>query len=249
MSTKRVGRRWLGFPHRHYAETDSTNDRAKELAEAGAPSGLVVTADAQTSGRGRTGRTWFSAPGSSLLYSALLRPLGERPLLPLAIPLAVCQAAESLSGHACHVKWPNDVWIGRRKLAGVLIEGRPDPESSRSWAVIGVGLNLDLSNARLPEELDGRIAWLGEGITQGAALKRLNAAIEEWVAADDRDVLEEFRRRDLLDGRYLEWDGGSGVARGVDERGHLLVELEDGNSIALGAGEVSLGSALHGERE
>lgn len=249
MSAQRAGDSWLGFPHRHFAETDSTNDRAKELAEAGAPSGLVVTADTQTSGRGRSGRSWFSAPGSSLLYSALLRPLGDRPLLPLAIPLAVCEAAESLSGLSCQVKWPNDVWVGERKLAGVLIEGRPDPESSRSWAVIGVGLNLNLSNTRLPRDLDGRIAWLGEDIRPSAALDRLNSAIEGWVAAEDQEVLGEFRRRDLLDGRYLEWDDGSGIARGVDERGHLLVEIDGGTVIALGAGEVSLGSALRKEGE
>lgn len=236
----------LGFPHRHYRQTDSTNDRAKELAQLGAPSGLVVTAESQTAGRGRSGRSWFSVPGGSLLYSALIRPLGERPLLPLAIPLAVCEAAEDLTRHRCLVKWPNDVWIDERKLAGVLIEGRPDPDPSQSWAVIGIGLNLDLSGAALPEELDGRVAWLGEEIGPEAARIRLSSAIEKWLGAEDGDVLEEFRRRDLLKDRMLEWDGGSGLAKGVDDHGHLLVEIDGGEIIALGAGEVSLGSTLGG---
>ena len=236
----------LGFPHRHYRRTDSTNDRAKELAQSGAPSGLVVTAESQTAGRGRSGRSWFSTPGGSLLYSALIRPLGERPLLPLAVPLAVCDAAEDLSAQQCLVKWPNDVWIDERKLAGVLIEGRPDPDPTESWAVIGVGLNLDLSAAEVPEELEGRVAWLGADIEPEVASSRLSSAIEQWLGADDSTVLEEFRRRDLLKGRMLEWEGGSGRAIGIDDRGHLLVEIDGADTVTLGAGEVSLGSSLGG---
>jgi BirA family biotin operon repressor/biotin-[acetyl-CoA-carboxylase] ligase len=83
----------FGRPHRHLLRTDSTNDRARELAAAGAPGGTVVTASEQSAGRGRQGRTWFAPPDSALLYSAVLRPLGDRPLLPLAVPLAVCEAA------------------------------------------------------------------------------------------------------------------------------------------------------------
>ena len=91
----------FGAPHRHYRVTDSTNARARELAEAGAPHGTVVTAAEQTAGRGRQGRTWTAPPGKALLYSAILRPLDERHLLlPLAVPLAVCEAAEELQpGH------------------------------------------------------------------------------------------------------------------------------------------------------
>lgn len=237
----------LGNPHRHFNQTDSTNERVKELAGAGAPGGLVVTADSQSSGRGRRGRSWFADPGSSLLYSALLRPLGDRPLLPLLVPLAVCDAAEELGDRPCQVKWPNDVWIDERKLAGVLIEGRPDTDPAESWAVIGIGLNLDLSDARLPEELEGRVAWLGEGASFEQALESLNAALESWLEAGEQRILDEFRRRDLLVGRQLEWDGGAGRAAGIDERGHLLVETGDEETIALGAGEVSLGAGLRSE--
>src|SRR3954453_10006644 len=102
----------FGSPHRHFRLTDSTNDRARELAEAGAPHGTVVTASEQTAGRGRQGRSWTAPAGGALLYSAILRPLDERHLLlPLAAPVALCEAAEALAdGVECGIKWPNDVW-------------------------------------------------------------------------------------------------------------------------------------------
>jgi BirA family biotin operon repressor/biotin-[acetyl-CoA-carboxylase] ligase len=131
------------------------------------------------------------------------------------------------------------------KLAGVLIEGRPDADPADSWAVIGVGLNLDLSDVRIPDGLEGQVAWLGRDVDHDLALEELNRTLEFWLAASDSKILEEFRRRDLLAGRDLEWDGGSGSARGIDDRGHLLVETGD-ETIALGAGEVSLGANLRG---
>jgi BirA family transcriptional regulator, biotin operon repressor / biotin---[acetyl-CoA-carboxylase] ligase len=150
----------FGVPHRHFRVTDSTNARARELVEAGAPGGTVVTADEQTAGRGRQGRTWTAPPGKALLYSAVLRPLDERHLLlPLAVPLAVCEGAEEMQpGIECAIKWPNDVWIDERKLAGVLIEAKPQD----GWAVIGVGLNLSISREEFPPELrDTAISILG----------------------------------------------------------------------------------------
>jgi len=203
----------------------------------------VVTADSQTAGRGRRGRTWFAEPGTSLLYSLVIRPTGDRPLLPLSIPIAVCEAAESLADVRCQIKWPNDVWIDGRKLAGVLIEGRPDRDPDASWSVIGIGMNLDLSSARIPPELTGRVAWLGDGATAERVREQLNDSIASWLDAGERKILEEFARRDLLEGRDLSWDGGSGRAAGVDKRGHLLVETEGGGMIALGAGEVSISAA------
>ncbi|MBA3867480.1 MAG: biotin--[acetyl-CoA-carboxylase] ligase, partial [Solirubrobacterales bacterium] len=141
----------FGSPHRHFRRTDSTNTRARELAAAGAPHGTIVTAAEQTDGRGRQGRTWTAPAGKALLYSAVVRPLEERHmLLPLAVPLAVCEAAEELQpGIECGVKWPNDIQIDGRKLAGVLIEARPQD----GWAVIGVGLNLSISQEEFPPDL------------------------------------------------------------------------------------------------
>ena len=141
----------FGSPHRHYRLTDSTNQRARELVEAGAPHGTVVTAEEQSAGRGRQGRVWTAPAGKGLLYSAILRGLDERHLLlPLSVPLAVCEAAEALRpGIECGVKWPNDVWLEERKLAGILIEAKPQD----GWAVIGVGLNLTVAPEEFPDDL------------------------------------------------------------------------------------------------
>ena len=111
----------FGSPHRHFRRTDSTNERAKELALSAAPGGLVVTADEQTAGRGRRGNEWFAPPGTCLLYSALLRPFAadDRLLLPLAVPIAVCEAAEAVAPVRCQLKWPNDVWVDERKVAAL----------------------------------------------------------------------------------------------------------------------------------
>jgi BirA family biotin operon repressor/biotin-[acetyl-CoA-carboxylase] ligase len=230
----------LGRPHRHFRRTDSTNARARELAEAGAPGGLVVTAEEQSAGRGRQGRSWFAPPGTALLYSALLRPLGERPLLPLAVPAAVCEAAEALAPVRCQIKWPNDVWVEGRKLAGILVEGRPEAGAG-GWAVIGVGLNLAIPPKELPEELRATATSLGAGTTLAEALEELNARLAAWIDRDRAEVLAAFRERDALRGRRISWHGGSGVAAGIDDAGHLLVDEDRGERVSLGAGEVHLG--------
>jgi BirA family biotin operon repressor/biotin-[acetyl-CoA-carboxylase] ligase len=166
-----------------------------------------------------------------------LRPLGERPLLPIAVPLAVCQAAESLAEVDCRVKWPNDVWIDDRKLAGVLIESRPQPRTG--WAVIGVGLNLSIREDEFPAELRHSAASLGGDATPTMAVAALNEALARWIEAPAAEVLSGFRARDALVGRPVAWEGGSGVAVGVDDLGHLLID-SGGRTVALGAGEVHL---------
>jgi len=238
----------FGVPHRHYSQTDSTNTRARELAAVGAPGGTVVTAAEQTAGRGRQGRTWTAPPGKALLYSALLRPLDDRHMmLPLAVPLAVCEAAEALRpGLECGVKWPNDVLVEGRKLAGILIEARPQD----GWAVIGVGLNLAITPTEFPAEVRDSatsiwpyrpaVPYPGYSGIRNSSAGVLSERLGEWVEASAEDVLAAWRQRDALVGRDVAWEGGKGVADGVDERGFLLVRLADGNRVALGAGEVHL---------
>lgn len=239
----------FGSPRRHFRLTDSTNARARELAEAGAPGGTVVTADEQIAGRGRQGRGWTAPPGGALLYSAILRPLDERHLLlPLAVPIAVCEAAEELQpGIECRIKWPNDVWLDSRKLAGVLIEAKPQD----GWAVIGVGLNLTIEREEFPPELRetaislaaahlaGRGSLDGPGALE-AASRALDSSLERWVDAAEKDILAAWRQRDALRGREIAWEGGSGVADGVDGRGRLVVVSSAGERLLLGAGEVHL---------
>lgn len=229
----------FGTPHRHFRRTDSTNTVARELAAAGAPHGTVVTAAEQTAGRGRQGRAWTAPPDAALLYSAILRPLGpHHSVLPLAVALAVCEAAEKLRpGIECKVKWPNDVHLDSRKLAGVLIEARPQD----GWAVIGVGLNLTIVADEFPEELRDRATSLFPA-DPSAAAGALSERLGEWLDADAETVLGAWRERDALLGREVGWAKGSGVAEGIDERGYLLVRLADGDRIALGAGDVHLTS-------
>jgi BirA family biotin operon repressor/biotin-[acetyl-CoA-carboxylase] ligase len=244
----------FGSPHRHYRSTDSTNTRARELAAAGAPHGTVITAAEQTAGRGRQGRTWTAPPNRALLYSAIVRPLeAHHTLLPLAVPLAVCEAAEQLNPTLdCKVKWPNDIHVEGRKLAGVLIEARPQD----GWAVIGIGLNLNIQEDEFPPDLRRTATSLlpddqrtQEGGSSGPSpllsgrpplLGSLNERLEHWLKAEPDEVLAEWRNRDALRGREIAWEGGSGVADGVDDRGYLLVVTPGGDRIAVGAGEVHL---------
>jgi BirA family biotin operon repressor/biotin-[acetyl-CoA-carboxylase] ligase len=235
---KRTGMTF-GSPHRHYRVADSTNTRARELAEAGAPGGTVVTAREQTEGRGRVGRVWTAPEGKALLYSAILRPLDQRHLLlPLSVPLAVCAAAETLRPDAqCQVKWPNDVWLDGRKLSGILIEARPQD----GWAVIGIGLNLTIAPNEFPADLrQPAVSLFAQAPTPSAAAEVLNGHLTHWVTARDEDVLAEWRRRDGLRGREIAWEDGSGVADGIDDRGNLVVVTAGGDRVSLGAGEVQL---------
>jgi BirA family transcriptional regulator, biotin operon repressor / biotin---[acetyl-CoA-carboxylase] ligase len=239
----------FGAPHRHFGTCDSTNTRARELAVAGAPHGTIVTATEQTEGRGRQGRAWTAPAGKALLYSAILRPLGERPLLPLAVALAVCEVAEDLApGIECQVKWPNDVQVAGRKLAGILIEARPQDD----WAVIGVGLNLSIEPDEFQPELRDTATSLAPAANasvvpcgripslRNRARLALDARLASWIAAEPATILAAWRRRDALHGREVAWDGGSGVADGIDDRGSLVVVAPGGDRVALGAGEVHL---------
>jgi BirA family transcriptional regulator, biotin operon repressor / biotin---[acetyl-CoA-carboxylase] ligase len=233
----------LAGPRHHHRTTDSTNDRARELAVAGAESGSAVTADRQTAGRGRLGRVWSAPPGAALLCSIVLRPLESRhTMLPLAVPIAVCEVAETLAPVECAVKWPNDVWLGERKLAGVLIEARPP-----DWAVIGVGLNLGIADDEFPDDLRWPAVSLGHGVGTDQALAALRESLGRWVAAEPDEVASAFAARDALRGREVAWEGaggaesdGVGRAAGIDARGNLIVETAEGERVILGSGEVSL---------
>jgi BirA family transcriptional regulator, biotin operon repressor / biotin---[acetyl-CoA-carboxylase] ligase len=230
----------FGFPRHHFRVTDSTNERARELAEAGASSGAVVTAASQLAGRGRHGRAWTAPAGRALLYSAILRPLDVgHALLPLAVPVAVCEAIESLAPVRCEIKWPNDIWISERKVAGILIEARPP-----AWAVIGVGVNVAIDQSEFPDDLRWPAASVGHGATPDSARAVLDRRLGAWVDAEPGLVAAAFRDRDALTGREVTWADGdateSGTAAGIDESGNLLVALGDGERVALGAGEVQL---------
>jgi BirA family biotin operon repressor/biotin-[acetyl-CoA-carboxylase] ligase len=220
----------LGSPRLHLRRTDSTNTRAGELAGRGAPHGLLVTAVEQTSGRGRQGRSWSAPAGRALLCSVVIR---EPPrLLPLAAGVAVAEVV----GPAATLKWPNDVLLHGRKVAGILVEGRPQER----WAVLGVGLNVALRESDFPAELRDRAASMG--LEPGAiepTLTRLLLALERWLAASPEQLLDAVRERDALRGHHVRWADGAGRADGIDDEGRLLVVTGDGPRW-LEAGEVHL---------
>lgn len=232
----------IGSPRVHHRTTDSTNERAKELALGGAPHGTLVTADEQTAGRGRQGRQWVAPPGKALLMSVVLRHLGgAQAHLPLAAAVATCEASElSTPPVHCTIKWPNDVWIDGRKLAGILVEGRPQ----EGWAVLGIGLNVATPEDEFPEELRGIATSLAVAAGREPpliddVLDHLLAALEARLADSPDAIVGEWRERDALLGEAVRWQGGEGTATGIDESGALIVETPAGR-VTLDAGEVHL---------
>ena len=222
----------LGHPRLHLRETDSTNERARELAERGAPHGALVTAAAQTAGRGRQGRRWEAPPGTALLCSLVVRRHDE--LLSLRAGLAVADVA----GADARVKWPNDVLLDGRKVAGVLVEGRPH----EGWAVVGIGVNVAVEPEALEPDVRERAGTLGRPRSAlEPALAQVLVALERRLEAPTGEALDALRARDALLGEAVRWDGGSGVGDGIDATGALRVRLAGGEVVVLSAGEVHLG--------
>lgn len=220
----------LGSPRLHLRSTDSTNERARELAGLRAPHGTLVTTSRQTAGRGRQGRSWEAPEGRALLCSLVLRDPPR--LLPLAAGVAVAAVVGSPAG----VKWPNDVLLEGRKVAGILVEGRPQ----EGWAVAGIGLNVAVAPEDLPPELRQTAGTLGLGPDAiEPTLGQLLEALERWITASEEEVLDAFRARDALLDRSVRWAGGEGRGAGVDGDGRLVVETAQG-TVTLGAGEVHL---------
>lgn len=224
---------------------ESTNDEVHELACMGAPDGVIVIAERQTAGRGRRGAAWFSPPGESLAFSILVKPKEPKALWPrlaLAAGLAVAEALESC-GLAAAIKWPNDVWLGGKKTAGILVEAGAD------FAVVGIGLNVN--STELPEAVRGiatsmrieagrefhRPEVLGEIIRKFARRReQIDGGFEELMAA--------VRVRCLLTGKRvtLSTAGGmkSGTVEGLAAGGELLLRTEQGLERLMQADEVRL---------
>ncbi len=223
----------IGSPRVHLRSVDSTNVFLRDLALRGAPHGTLVTAAEQTAGRGRQGRVWLAPAGASLLCSWLLR---EPPNL---LSLIAGVAVSEVCGTRARIKWPNDVLIDDRKVAGILVESRPQER----WAVLGIGLNVALTVDQIPEELRDRAGTLGLGSAEiEPMLERLQSALAHWLTAPAEEMLAAVRERDALRGRRIGWEGGVGIAAGIAADGRLTVTRDDGSHVALDAGEVHLGA-------
>jgi BirA family biotin operon repressor/biotin-[acetyl-CoA-carboxylase] ligase len=230
-------------------ETPSTNAVLAAAARSGAPEGLVATAEYQSSGRGRLGRTWTTPPRSALLTSVLLRPTAvpavRWPWLGLLVSLAVTSAVRRVAEVPALVKWPNDVLIEDRKLAGILLERVEGPA-----AIVGMGLNVTLRADERPHPAATSLALEGAATTDrvtvlAAVLRELATRYQEWVAAagDPAVILPDYQelsatigrsvRVELPDGKFLE-----GKATGLDADGRLVVDAADGPH-SLAAGDVT----------
>lgn len=247
----------LGQIRLHYRRIGSTNARAREMATGGVPHGALVTAEEQTIGRGRQGRPWSSPPGTSLSMSLIVRD--PSPLLSLAAGVAVAETVDAILASdlptvapagataskpaprspRVQIKWPNDVLVDDRKVAGILVEGVPQ----QHWAVLGIGLNVAIPEDAFPPEVRDRAATLGLPKSEiEPVLTLLLSALERVLRASDAEIVATVRARDALLGRPVRWDAGHehGTGAGIDDRGWLQVRRSDGTLLALDAGEVHL---------
>jgi BirA family transcriptional regulator, biotin operon repressor / biotin---[acetyl-CoA-carboxylase] ligase len=233
------------------AETTSTNDEAKRGAKEGAKHLTVWSADAQTSGRGRQGRAWSSPRGENLLFSVLLRiacPPPRVPLIALVAGLAVRDAvAKSLPARAesVNVKWPNDVLVGDKKIAGILVESSIQG-TKVDHVVVGIGVNVHTRN--FPDELSSvatSISLEGGECDRDALLEaiveNLDHDVEHVVHRGLGLVHARLERADYLRGRELDIGG---KAEGIDDDGRLLVRKPDGVLVRLSSGEVRVRAAV-----
>jgi BirA family biotin operon repressor/biotin-[acetyl-CoA-carboxylase] ligase len=233
-------------------ELPSTSDVAKELAEDGAAHGEVVVADRQTAGRGRRGRSWVSPPGKNLYLSVVLRPElapHRAPELTLLASVALCEAVRAAGAEAV-IKWPNDLLVGGRKVAGILTEMAADPDRVQ-WVVVGIGVNLNAAAEDFPDELRaeatsvavGRGGPVPRALFAAALLGRLEGWLERHAAEGFAPVRERWRELSGTLGREVRVTTGEGeivgVATDVDESGALLVRGPAGFARVV-AGDVHL---------
>lgn len=250
----RLTTRTIGRAIEWHDAVDSTNDLAWRRKGAGAPSGLVIGAEAQTHGRGRRGRHWASPRGLGLWFSLLLEPPlagKDAPVLTLFAAVAVTQAVRSVSGLPAGIKWPNDILVHEKKVCGILVE--TSAELGRlTHAVVGIGLNVAVPEAALPPEARSRAASL-EGLAERPIrrhdlLVTLLEELDHWyhrlVEAGPGPILAAARALSLTLGRPVRvheasgaWDG---EATGLADDGALLVKRSDGAVEAVYASEVSL---------
>ncbi|MBW3651481.1 MAG: biotin--[acetyl-CoA-carboxylase] ligase, partial [Actinobacteria bacterium] len=200
---------------RRFVSIDSTNTWIMDRARAGAAEGLVAVADHQSAGRGRLGRTWEAPAGTNLLCSVLLRPPAVSHLVVAAVALAARDAARAVAGVEAGIKWPNDLVVDDRKLAGVLAE------SDAGAVAAGIGMNVGWAPPGA--------ARLGGAIAPDEVLQALLDALSGWYAAGDAVVARAYRQACVTIGRdvrvELFEETFAGVAADVDDEGHLLVDV------------------------
>lgn len=228
--------------------TASTNDDARAAASKGAPHGAMFLADAQTRGRGRSGHSWHSPAGENIYLSFVFRPRVEpRALPPLTLVLGISVARvvdEAIEKPSAAIKWPNDVFVGDQKIAGILVESSMRGGSIDA-VIAGIGINVGASS--FPEDLGGRAtslrlsgaSLLDRSLLAARLAHEIEAALATFESAGVNPFLRELGQRDALLGVALEVGEIRGVGAGIDENGYLLVRSDDGQMHRVGSGSVT----------
>jgi len=246
LKTRTFGRTGY-FYHR---EVTSTNDVAKLLAREGCPHGTVIVAEAQSRGRGRLGRSWLSPVGAGLYFSLVLRPDFEPPLAPrvtLLAGVAVAKAIQSLSSLEPKIKWPNDVVLGGRKVAGILMEMEGEADLIH-YLVLGVGVNANMDRGQLPESLNATSLLLETRSTHSRCellarvLYELESLWDDLLSRGFEPVAEMWREMSFTLGKTVKVEKKDeilwGRAEDIDEHGCLLVRDQEGRIYRVTHGEV-----------
>ena len=242
-----------------FAETDSTNDRAADLGRHGVAGGLTIFAERQNAGRGRFGRRWESASHLGLWFSLLLRPVFSQerwPRLTTWAAVSIACAIERAVGVRAGIKWPNDIFVKGRKVAGVLIEAGLDG-ARENFAVVGIGVNANHAPEDFPAELSAKATSLraatGRMIERPALAAAILRELDRRTIDMDRrfdELVAEAARRSVLLGKWVQVRAGDslveGVAESLDAGGQLLLRTGDGELRALNAGEVTLAESSPG---
>ena len=228
----------FGHPYVYEASCEST----QELLGADLPEGALALCDEQTHGRGRLGRSWTAPPGTAILCSLLLRPPEDRIVSELSLVggTAVAEAIEEAVGLAVQVKWPNDVMLNRRKVAGILAE------ASGGRVVVGMGVNVNQERNDLPEDPNVPAASLytSDGIKRergpllAGVLERLEVNYDAWLERGLDGVYDSLGSRDFLRGRRIAVNGESGVGVKIDRDGRFVVDV-GGEQRVVESGEIA----------
>lgn len=243
----------IGSQVEYYDVTDSTNTRAKALAEEGAAHGTLVVAEQQNAGKGRRGRGWSSPPGTGIWMSMVLRPdilPAQASMLTLAAALGVSEGIRRATGMTPQIKWPNDLVLSRKKICGILTEMTTELDTIQ-YVVVGMGINVNMEE--FPEEISKLASSLylesGKKWKRGPLIGAMAQALEEYYeiflhTKDFRLLREEYEKQlaNLNRPVTVLAPGGSydGICRGIDNEGELLVEREDKTICRVLSGEVSV---------
>lgn len=245
-----LGTRTFGCAVHYFDEIPSTMDEAFHLGMNGAPEGAMVTTELQTKGRGRLGRAWVSPKGKGLCFSLLLRPVlssAEASRLTLLCAVALSEAVESFTGLRPLIKWPNDLLLGGKKLAGILTELRAEVDRV-DFAVVGIGLNVNTALKDLPAEGISLKEVMGQACDRVGLMREFLRVFERRYLGLKKQgfgpALEEWRRRSATIGQRVRFEERGrkreGVACGFADDGGLLVRLDSGETVKRMAGDVIL---------